>query len=480
MNKSMTKNAVLMTFKTVVSLFIPLITFPYISRVLQVEAIGRYNFASSIVNYFVLIAGFGISTYALREGTKSRNNRDEISTFCSEIFLMNIISSVISLIMLSIITIFVDKLNGYAILIGILASQILFTLYGRSWIYSIYEDFGFTTVVQLAFNVVTTVLLFVLVKTPSDIYKYAGIYVASSVGSNIIYGVRSRKYIDLKRVGLCDLTKHIKPLIVIFGTSIATNIYVNSDITILGWLVDDRGVGLYSSSVKIYNLIKQVMVAVITVTVPRLSMLVGKAEFKTLFKKIFGILITLSLPACIGLIVTSKDIITIIAGLEYIDATISLQILSVALVFALVACLLGTSVLLPYKKEKKFFMSTLISAIVNIVMNFILIPVFQQNAAALTTTFSQCIAFLICYHYGKEHIQLNNMKRNYLAIGLGCGSIVVCCLAVDRFGFDLLPAFALKVALSGVMYGIIQLIFRNEFCMAYLEKIKSRIKKVRV
>ena len=169
----------------------------------------------------------------------------------------------------------------------------------------------------------------------------------------------------------------------------------------------------------IYNIIKQVMVAVITVTIPRLTLYAGTEKFKPLFSKVFNVLIVLVIPAIVGLAFVSNNIIEIIAGSEFLAAATSLKWLGGALIFALLACLFGTSVLLPYKKETIFFISTAISAVINIVLNIILIPIFKQNAAAFTTLLSQAVAMLICYYYSKKYISLKSLYSHdkFLKIG---------------------------------------------------------------
>lgn len=476
-SKSMKKNAALMMLKTIVSLFIPLITFPYVSRVLCVEEIGQYNFSDSIVSYFILIAGLGISTYAIREGAKIREDRERFSIFASEIYLINRLSSVTAIILLIILVVCVPKIRSYETLIFILGAQILFTTYGRSWIYNIYEDFYYVTILQLTFNVLSVAFLLIFVREPGDVVAYTVIHVVSSVGANLLYGLRQKKYYDIKQVRLKELKKHLKPILYIFSTSIATTIYVNSDVTILGWLIDDECVGLYSVAVKVYTMIKQVMVAVITVTVPRLTLYANTKKFNPLFKKVINTLLLLVLPTTTGLFMTSSNIIRIIAGEKYIDAIMSLRLLSIALLFALLACLFGTSVLLPYMKEKKFLNSTIVSAVVNIVLNFILIPRFRQNAAAFTTVLSQVIAFVICYWYSKEYVDIKGYTRTISIMLLGCMSIVVSCLFVNMIGLlNILETF-LKVIVGGGAYFLIQLIFKNEYFIEPLMGIMRRINR---
>lgn len=327
MKHSMKTNAVFMVAKTLLSLIVPLVTFPYISRVLQVDAIGQYNFASSIISYFLLLSGLGISTYAIREGAKVRDDRDAISEFTSEMYLLNWISTGLSYLSLIVLLIFVAKLQNYTALILILSIQGVFTTYGRAWVYNIYEDFSFVTIVQVLFQAVSAASLFIFVRTSNDLNVYAVINVISATGSNLLYGWHTSKYVDICKVSLLTLKRHIKPIFLIFSTFIATTIYVNSDMTILGWIVDDRSVGLYSIAVKIYNIVKQVFVAVIMVSIPRLTFLSGTDKFKQLFARVLNMLFFMALPAVTGLFILSDDVIQIIAGETYLPAKMSLELL---------------------------------------------------------------------------------------------------------------------------------------------------------
>ena len=475
-NKSMKKNAVLTVAKTLLSLIVPLVTFPYISRVLQVDAIGQFNFSSSIVSYFLLLAGLGISTYAIREGTKIREDRKAISEFTSEMYLLNWISTLLSYVLMLLLLILFEKLSNYSALILILSVQIVFTTFGRAWIYNVFEDFTFVTVVQVLFQVISVISLFLFVHTPKDLNAYAVINVVSATGSNLLYGWHTRKYVDIHKVSLESLKRHVKPILIIFSTSIATTIYVNSDMTILGWIVDDRSVGLYSTAVKIYNIVKQVFVAVITVSIPRLTLLSGTDEFKKLFSRVLNMLLFMTLPAVTGLFVLSDNVILVIASENYLAAATALKWLCIALVFALVACLFGMSVLLPYGKEKILFVSTAVSAAINIVANFALIPIYKQNAAAFTTALSQFVAFLICFCYSRQHVDMKLSYKSIASTVLGCMGIIATCKVIKVMQYPTVWETVFCIGGSCIVYFVINLVIKNS---ALAETIDSMINMLR-
>ena len=189
--KSLKLNMILNAVKGLLGILFPLITFPYISKVLGVENIGKYNFAYSIINYFVLIAGLGIATYAVREGAYIRGDLQKLQRFSDEIFSLNIVSTVFSYLLLIVVVYITPKMQEYKILLFILSLQIMFKSLGVEWIYSIYEDYTYITIRSVLFQIISLILMFSFVKTDGDINKYAIFTVISAVGSNILNYVHS-------------------------------------------------------------------------------------------------------------------------------------------------------------------------------------------------------------------------------------------------------------------------------------------------
>ena len=189
----MKKNAFLTTIRTVLSMIIPLITFPYIARVLSVDEIGQFNFSNSVVSYFLLVAGLGISTYAIREGAKIRDCQEKINKFSSEMYFINFISTIVSYIAMAISLIVVPKFTGYRTLILILSVSIFLNCFGRQWIFNIYEDFTTITVLQIVFQIISIIFLFLFVRSEGDVNIYAFVCLFSSSGPFVLYGILSKK-----------------------------------------------------------------------------------------------------------------------------------------------------------------------------------------------------------------------------------------------------------------------------------------------
>ena len=199
-NKSLSLNAALNSFQSLLNLIFPLITFPYISRTLSVDGVGEYNFANSIVSYFILLAGLGISVYAVREGAKFRHDRQKFSQFASKIFTINIVSTVIAYLTLFLALALSTSLQKYNVAILVFSIQIYFTTIGVDWIYTIYEEYGYITVRNIVFKVNSLILLFIFVRHRNDCLNYIVITVIESSGSYLLNFFHSKEFFDIRLV----------------------------------------------------------------------------------------------------------------------------------------------------------------------------------------------------------------------------------------------------------------------------------------
>ena len=478
--KSLKINAVLNGFRSILNLLFPLITFPYVSRILQADGIGKYNFSNSVVSYFLLIAALGITNYAVREGAKLRDNREKFSIFASQVFTINLFSTLAAYVLLFISLVSFNNLQSYKVAILIFSLQIFFTTIGVEWIYTIYEEYAYITIRSIAFKLLSIVLLFLFVKRSGDYLNYACITVFASVGSNILNYLHSRKFCDIRLTINVDWKKHLKPIVVIFATGIATQIYVNSDITILGILKDDYSVGIYSVSSKIYNIVKTLAQALVIVTVPRLSMLLGKSkveEFNSLLQRVTGILAMVTIPATVGLYMLAPQIITIISGEGYLRGVSSLRLLCPALLVSVFSWIFAYCVLLPAKRESKFFIAAVESAIINIVLNFILIPFMSENGAALTTSLAETLMLILIIYYSRDILSGIFLKKFWNDIGpyvLGSIMIGIICVIIKSFFEMILVQLLLSVVISAIIYFGVLLFFKNQILVESIEKIKNK------
>ena len=329
--KSLKLNAALNLTKTIIGLIFPLITFPYASRVLMPVSLGKVNFAQSIVSYFALIASLGITNYGIREASKVRDDKLKLSQFSKELLIINLISTAIAYILFFISIFIVPKFSEYRALLCVCSGSILFTTLGMDWLYTAIEDFVYITIRSIIFQLISLVLLLIFVKNENDYLIYAGIAVVSSVGSNVMNFIHSKKIINFKECSKLEIKKHLKPIIVLFAMAVTIQIYTALDTTMLGFISGEWYVGIYTAATKINKVVLSAVVAVSTVILPRLSYYTSQNntdEFNKLVYKGLDLILLFSIPATFGLCLLSEQIILVLSGRNFIEAITPMRIMN--------------------------------------------------------------------------------------------------------------------------------------------------------
>lgn len=449
----------------VMSVIFPLITFPYVSRILGVENLGKYNFSVSLISYFVLLAGLGASDYARREGAKVRDERQGFNQFANEVFSINILSTILSYVFLFIYLSYSTKVQDYSGIVLVLSLNVLLGTIGVNWIFAVYEDYLYTTLRYIIFHLFSIAMLFLFVKGENDLIKYVWISVIASGGANLLNFIYSRKYCNLRIVFHAGMTRHLKPIMIFFASVVSVTIYVHSDTTILGYMTDDYHVGLYSVSVRVYAIVKSILASAIVVSIARLSNMVGQKNFSGYNNTASGVyqtILTLVLPVMIGLLIYSKEIILLISGEEYIGAELSLQLLGFAMITYLFAYFWAQCVMVPNGREWAVFVITVVSAVLNVGLNLLLIPFFQQNAAAFTTFISEGCTAVCCMVIGYKYVKLNGVKSTFFKTLAGCFLIVIIAVPMKLFIANSMVRILSAVVVSGLAYLICEVMLRNK------------------
>ncbi|MHC5372483.1 flippase [Enterococcus sp. LJL120] len=454
-SKSLAANALLNTIRQFCAIAFPLVTFPYISRVLQVENYGKFTFSNSVVSYFALIAALGISNYAVREGSSLREDKKRLSVFADEVFSINVFTTIFSYILLIIALLLFQNLRDYKVLVLIQSLTIFFTTIGVEWLYTIYEDFAYVTLRSIIVQFVALIMMFIFVKTPNDYVTYAWISVLASGGANIFGFFYSRKYIHLKLVIVKNFKEHIKPMGILFFNTLAITIYANSGITLLGILKDNQSVGLYNVSVRIYTIIKQLLNATVVVILPRASLYLRQGrqeEYQKLILTVFRFLAILVVPATVGLYFMSYQITYFIAGDSYTSGFTSLRILSFAIILSIFASFITVGILLPHRREKKILIATVAGAVVNFILNITLIPFLDFNGAAIATVLAELVVFCFSIYFAKDIFDFKIIMGSFKAPLVGSILIGIVCTIVNLKIDNNFWSLIISVSVSIVAY----------------------------
>lgn len=476
--KSIKKNAFYSMLRAFSNICFPVISFPYISRILNPDGIGQINFANSFVDYFIMFAGLGITSYAGREAAKIRDNVEELNKLSKELIIINSISTVISYFFLFIVTISISKFSQYLILIGICSSKVLFETLGLNWLFIAEEDYKYITIRSIIFQIISLICMFLFVHTESDLIIYAIITVISSVGSNLFNIFYAKKYINIFNKTTIELKKHLRPTLIFFGVAIAGRIYASIDTLMLGFLSTDNSIGIYTAANKIIFMVQKVISAAVVVMMPKCAYLFVNNkidEYKTLLKKGLEVSILLSLPAVTGLFILSKPLIIIFCGLNYSPAIVPMQILSVFILISALTNIAYSNVLIPIKKENIILIAQIIGLLINIILNFILIPLFDVKGAIISTITSEIITTLILVFASKKYLPIIDILQfifKYLPFTIIMGTVTI--FTYLQFNSHTLQLFACTLV-GALTYVIILIVTKNHYIFQLFETIKKKI-----
>lgn len=459
---SIKKNTILNIIKTIMTIIFPIISFPYASRILGVEKLGAVQYAASIISYMTLIAGLGIGNYAVREGSRIKNDRKKLSRFSSEVFVINLISTICVYLVLFLILFFnVFKINLLLILVSSLS--IIGTTFTVDWIYQLEEDYPRMTLRSIVAQGISLILLFSFVKTPNDYIVYAFTQIVASVGYCVVSFWGSKRYVDLSfKIQWKSLIHHLKPIILIFSISIASAIYLNLDTVMLGVMRGNYEVGLYSVAVKVTSIIRMLITSIGVVVLPRLSYFLHLKkldEYHSMLKTGVNINLLFSIPCAIGMYLLSKDIIIIFSGASFLAADFSSKILSINMIFSVIDNLLYYQVLLPFRMEKLACLGTVSGAISNVILNYFLIEKYSVNGAAIATLISECIVFIIFLFLLRKTINILQLFCNvwkYLLSAVIMG--IICYWLMSILGHGIFSVIV-EIGISIIVYFLIL------FCM---------------
>lgn len=474
---SVKTNALLNFVKTFMSLVFPVITFAYASRILLVEGIGQINFSKNIVQYFSMFATLGTTTYGIREGARIRDNKLKLSKFVHEIFFINIITILISYIAFFFALRHLHKLDAYINLLLINGITILATPLGVEWFYGAIENYKYITYRSIIFQIISLVLMISLVKTKEDIYIYAGITVFSSVGSNVLNFFHLKKYIIIKPIGNYHITRHIKPLLVFFASTVSSSIYLMLDTTMLGILTDDTSVGLYSAANKMTKVITSVIVSIGAVLLPRASYYIKDGNLKSynlILDKAFHVILMITLPTFIIMFFFSSHILMLFSGHAFIDANSTAKWLSCIIVLIPYSTLFSNMIFFPLGKEKYQLTTTILGAATNFFSNYFLIPRFADKGAAVGTVIAETcvlISSIILANRSYKFREVFTSFRNYL---IGALLMCICIYNLNH----LFSSSLLKLFISGgssmLVYFSVLFILKDQ----YLKEIVADMSKL--
>lgn len=455
----------------------PLITFPYVCRVIEADGIGQINFFQSIISYISLFTCLGIPMYAIREIARDRSDVVQMNRTAMEILLLHSMLTLVGYAIVAILCLTVPQIQVNIPLFLILSLTIFFTAIGCEWFYQGIEDFKYITIRGLIIKTISVVLLFIFVKSKTDLLYYGCYTVFGVLGGNIFNFFRLRKYIHRENIIFSELhiKRHIKPVLKVFSFSVVTSIYLQLNTVLLGFLKNALAVGYFAAATKVMQMLLTMSACLGSVMMPRASHLIAENkedEFNRLIQKSYDFTLAIALPMTIGLIFCAPSLITALCGVKFEHSILPSQIIAPIILMVAISNVFGIQVLFPKGKINIVTLCCGIGAVADLILNLCLIPFFSYIGTSIAYLGAEVATTVSMYFIGRRYIPIIYFKKSHLTYALGC--IV---MAFALYGISLLQLPTLTILLlqgcCGVLaYFIILCICKDEMLVQILSKIK--------
>ena len=400
MNKSVSiqLNMMMNVLLTLSSIIFPLITLPYVTGILGPQGMGRVYFASSVIAFFSIFAEIGIPVYGIRACARVKNDNEELTKTAREIMTVNLIACLASYAVLFICILIIPRLSEDRLLFAVLSSSMILNVVGAEWLYKALEKYTYITVRSLIFKTIAVAAIFMTINSSTDYVLYGFLTISAAAASNIVNMMNLHKHIGMKSGGHMDLRRHLPGMMALFSLAAAATIYANLDIAFLDFIKGDTEAGLYGIAVKVKLVMVNLITSVSAVLLPRVSYLKARDEreqYMKLLKNTMSGVNILSVPLTCFFIIFADKCVMILAGQEFSGSVMPMRIIMPAVFIIGISSILGMQMLIPMGKEKAVSRAAWAGALIDILLNAILIPRFASSGAAFATLSAE-ILVLIC------------------------------------------------------------------------------------
>ncbi|MBL4936347.1 flippase [Clostridium sp. YIM B02515] len=469
---SVAKNYVYNVIYQIANLIIPLITVPYISRVLGAEGVGINAYTNSIVQYFILLGTIGISLYGSKSIAYIRDDRKKITNTFWSIFSLQIIMSLFAYVLYIVFISVLAKDNKIILLIQ--SVNILAAAIDVTWLFSGIEDFKKTVTRNLIVKTLSVISIFLFVKQRSDLWLYTFILAFSVLLGQIVLWTYVGKIVDKYVFDFNEIKKHFMPSFKLFIPQIAIQIYLVLNKSMLGWMANKTEVGLYENADKIVKMSLAVLTATGTVMLPRISNTFAKGDInkvKDYIIKSLNFVSYLSIPITFGLIGISAQFVPWFFGDEFNKCIELIIILSPILIFISLSNVIGIQYMIPTGKTNEFTLSVTSGAIVNLLLNIFLINSFYSIGAAISTLIAEIFVTVVQLFLIRNEVKISVILSDFIKYIMAA---LIMMISVKYLGSILgvsIRTTFIQIVLGAVIYISVLFIVKSEFNKSLFMKI---------
>lgn len=475
--KNIAKNYLYNLGYQILALVLPLITTPYLSRVLGAENIGIYSYTLSITTYFILFGSLGVSMYGQREIAYVQDDLKKRSCTFFEIFIMKCITLSISL-GLFYLSFCLD--GQYHLYYLILILEIIANIVDISWYFQGLEEFKKTVIRNSLVKLISVVCIFLFVKSSNDLSKYFVIYVLSTFLGNLSLWMYMPRYVKIQKVKSLNIKRHIKPALMLFIPQIATQVYTVLDKTMIGAIVSDKSeVGYYEQAQKIVKLLLTLATSLGTVMMPRIASTFARGnrkKVKEYMNKSFAFIMMIAMPLTFGIISTARNFVPLFYGPGYEKVTPLLCVISPIIILIGLSNVTGTQYLLPTKQQNKYTISVIIGATINFILNFILIKKYASLGASIATVFAEFSVTLVQFILIRKEIKIGDIIKMTYKYLISSIIMFYISMLVSHFIINNLLSILAQVAISIISYFGVLILLKDKMIIEGINLLKQKLK----
>ena len=435
----------------ILTIILPIITVPYVTRIFTSEDLGNYVFYSSIVNYFSLFAMLGVAVY----GTKQIAAASDVSSTFWNIYAIQLIASLLALIAYVIAVISIPSMSG---IIPIILGVVLFSkMIDISWLFAGKEDFKKITFRNTVVKLSGVISIFTFVKSSEDLYLYVFLIVIFDFLGQFVMWVPAKKFINRPSFNTKIMKKNLHPIVLLFLPQVAISLYAVLDKTLLGILGSYSDVGIYEQGQRLTSILITVVSSLGAVMLPRVANLLSEKkekEAQNMVRFSFILYNMIIFPMIFGLIAVNEVFVKLFLGENFQDVKYVLYIVVFNIMFIGWTNILGYQVLVARNKNKEFMLSTTIPAFVSVAVNTAIIPTFGYIGASMTAVLVEILAFAIQWYYSRNIINKNllfnkDLVKIILSSLVMFGAVMLCKMTL---GFDGIVGLVIYLAVGGISY----------------------------
>lgn len=478
MSKSIKKNFIYNILLNISKVIFPLVSAPYVARVLEPDGVGLFNFANTYAYNFALFAALGIPLYGMREIAKIQTKEDK-EKFVSEMISTSFFSMILFLVFYVLSLIFVDKVHENYVYFLISGIYFYVTPLRIDWFYYGIEEFRYITLRSLLIKTISILLLFIFIRNKEDLLLYVFLNTMCLVLNELW------NYYKLLKMGIrpkitLGFGHHIKPLLLLFASTVAISVYTMLDTLMLGFLSSYEQVAYYNSAAHISKAMLPIVTSLAAVVIPRLSQFKETKqwdEINQLNNKSLSVVAFLSIPITIGIILIAPSFVPLFFGEQFIGAILPLQIMALVVIIIGLSNLTGQQILVALGYDKCFLYSVLVGTFSNICFNLVLIPIYGAIGATIASVISETLVLLMMFVFiRKETPIIFGKKKEFLSTTMICMGFIPIYYIVNTNSWC---GVILFTALCAIYYLISQHFFKNSTYLNFYSHLKNKIHNVK-